>query len=91
MHRFRLGNVIERKDRHRELRGPVDWLEGAKLVLECHPVDDRPSAPLLSQARPNIFKPYLFDVRLASHVASQAFALRFCGTLARDAMPRGRR
>ena len=90
MRRFRFRNVIERKDRHRELRGPVDRLEAAKLVLKHHPVDDRPRAPLLSQARQNIFKLYLFDVRLASHIASQAFAPLFCGTLARATMPRDR-
>ena len=44
--RFRFRDAIERKRRYRELRGPIDWLEAAKLVRKCHPVRGRPSVPL---------------------------------------------
>ena len=37
-------------------------------MLKCHPVDDRPRAPLQAQARQNIFKLYLFDVGLLGHM-----------------------
>ena len=66
--RYRFRGVIERKHRYRDLRGPVDWLEAAKLVLKCHPIDTRPGAPLRAQARDNIFKLYLFDVGLLGYM-----------------------
>ena len=66
--RFRFRNAIEHKRRYRELRGPIDWLEAAKLVRKCYPVRDRPSVPLWAQARENIFKLYLFDVGLLGHM-----------------------
>ena len=72
--RFRFRNVVERKNRYRELRGPVDWLEAAKLLLKCHPVKDRPRVPLRAQARPNIFKLYLFDVGLLGHMLGLTYA-----------------
>lgn len=72
--RFRFRDVIERKHRYRELRGPIDWLEAAKLVLKCHPVNDRPRVPLRALARPNIFKLYLFDVGLLGHMLGLTYA-----------------
>ena len=72
--RFRFRDVIERKHRYRELRGPVDWLEAANLVLKCHPIKDRPRVPLLAQARQNIFKLYLFDVGLLGHMLGLTYA-----------------
>ena len=72
--RFRFRNVIERKNRYRELRGPVDWLEAARLVLKCHPVRGRPRVPLRAQARQNIFKLYLFDVGLLGHMLGLTYA-----------------
>ncbi len=72
--RFRFRNAIERKRRHRELRGPIDWLEAAKLVRKCHPVKGRPSVPLRAQARENIFRLYLFDVGLLGHMLGLTYA-----------------
>ena len=72
--RFRFRNAIERKRRYRELRGPIDWLEAAKLVRKCHPVKGRPSVPLRAQARENIFKLYLFDVGLLGHMLGLTYA-----------------
>ena len=72
--RFRFRNAIERKRRYRELRGPIDWLEAAKLVRKCYPVKGRPSVPLWAQARPNIFKLYLFDVGLLGHMLGLTYA-----------------
>ena len=72
--RFRFRNAIERKRRYRELRGPIDWLEAAKLVRKCYPVKDRPRVPLWAQARQNIFKLYLFDVGLLGHMLGLTYA-----------------
>ena len=72
--RFRFRDAIERKRRYRELRGPIDWLEAAKLVRKCHPVRGRPSVPLRAQARENIFKLYLFDVGLLGHMLGLTYA-----------------
>ena len=72
--RFLFRNAIERKRRCRELRGPIDWLEAAKLVRKCHPVKGRPSVPLRAQARENIFKLYLFDVGLLGHMLGLTYA-----------------
>ena len=66
--------MIERKRRYRELRGPIDWLEAARLVRKCHPVDGRPRLPLRAQARENIFKLYLFDVGLLGHMLGLTYA-----------------
>ena len=72
--RFRFRDVIERKHRYRELRGPVDWLEAAKLVRKCYPIKERPRVPLWAQARQNIFKLYLFDVGLLGHMLGLTYA-----------------
>ena len=61
MQRYRFRGAVERKHRYRELRGPIDWLEAAKLVRKCHPIKNRPRVPPRAQARQNIFKLYLFD------------------------------
>lgn len=72
--RYRFRDVIERKHRYRELRGPIDWLEAAKLVHKCHPVNGRPRVPLRAQARDNIFRLYLFDVGLLGHMLGLTYA-----------------
>ena len=72
--RFRFGNAIARKRRYRDLRGPIDWLEAAKLVRKCYPVRDRPRVPLWAQAQPNIFRLYLFDVGLLGHMLGLSYA-----------------
>ena len=72
--RLRFRKAIERKRRYRKLRGPIDWLEAAKLVRKCHPVKGRPNVPLRAQARENIFKLYLFDVGLLGHMLGLTYA-----------------
>ena len=63
--RFRFRNVIERKRRYRELRGPIDWLEAARLVRKV-PSRQRPAEPAApgAGATRTSFKLYLFDVGL---------------------------
>ena len=72
--RFRFAGVIERKRRYKELRSPIDWLEAAKLTRKCYPIPARPTAPLMAQARENIFKLYLFDVGLLGHMLGLTYA-----------------
>ena len=72
--RFRFRDVVERKRRYQELRGPIDWLETAKLVRKCYPIKGRPEAPLWAQARQNIFKLYLFDVGLLGYMLGLRYA-----------------
>ena len=43
--RFAFKDVIERKRRYAELRGPIDWLEKAKLASKCYTIDCKPSLP----------------------------------------------
>ena len=74
--RYRFRDVIERKHRYRELRGPIDWLEAARLVHKCHPVNGRPRTPLRAQARDNIFRLYLFDVGLLGHMLGLTYAVQ---------------
>ena len=62
--RFRFSQVIERKKRYAELRGPISWLEKAKLASKCFPLDSRPAVPLNALAKENTFKLFLFDIGL---------------------------
>jgi hypothetical protein len=66
--------VIEKKQRYRELQGPIDWLEKARLVWKCYPIDGKPEVPLLARARANIFKLYLFDVGLLGYMLGMTYA-----------------
>ncbi len=72
--RFKFKNVIEKKQRYRQLQGPIDWLEKARLVWKCHSIDGRPEPPLLARARANIFKLYLFDVGLLGYMLGMTYA-----------------
>jgi predicted AAA+ superfamily ATPase len=72
--RFKFKNVIEKKQRYRELQGPIDWLEKARLVWKCYPIDGKPEVPLLARARANIFKLYLFDVGLLGYMLGMTYA-----------------
>ena len=72
--RFRFAGVIDRKRRYQDLRGPIDWLEAAKLVRKCYPINGKPNPPLIAQARQNMFKLYLFDVGLLGHMLGLTYA-----------------
>jgi len=72
--RYKFKDVIEKKQRYRELQGPIDWLEKARLVWKCYPIDGKPEVPLLARARANIFKLYLFDVGLLGYMLGMTYA-----------------
>ena len=71
--RYKFKDVIAKKQRYRELQGPIDWLEKARLVWKCYPVTGKPEVPLLTRARANIFKLYLFDVGLLGHMLGMTY------------------
>ena len=66
--RFKFKGVVEKKQRYLDLRGPIEWLEKAKLVRKCYPIEGNPTVPLQSQIRTNFFKLYLFDIGLLCHM-----------------------
>ncbi|MTI11834.1 ATP-binding protein [Sansalvadorimonas verongulae] len=66
--RFKFKDVIEKKNRYKELAGPINWLEKCRLISKCHPVDCHPTSPLKPLAKDNIFKLFLFDVGLLGHM-----------------------
>lgn len=72
--RYKFKDVIAKKQRYRELQGPINWLEKARLVWKCHPIDGRPEVPLMTRARANMFKLYLFDVGLLGHMLDMTYA-----------------
>ena len=72
--RFAFKDVIERKRRYAELRGPIDWLEKAKLASKCYTIDCKPSLPLAALARDNMFKLFLFDVGILGRLLEMSYA-----------------
>ena len=66
--RYRFKGVLPRRQRYRELAGPIDWLQAARLVWKCYPLEGRPQAPLAAQAKANRFRLYFFDVGLLGHM-----------------------
>ena len=74
--RYRFKEAIENKSGYRDLRGPIDWLETAKLVRKCYPVSGKPEVPLAVQARPNIFRLFLFDVGLLGHILNLDYTVQ---------------
>ena len=72
--RFRFAGVIDRKRRYQDLRGPIDWLEAAKLVRKCYPINGKPHVPLIAQTRQNMFRLYLFDVGLLGHMLGLTYS-----------------
>ncbi len=71
--RFRFREPIKGKKRYAELRGPIDWLEKAKLVSKNYPIAHKPEPPLNIQTRGNFFKLFLFDVGLLGYMAGMSY------------------
>ncbi|MCY4357945.1 MAG: ATP-binding protein [Gammaproteobacteria bacterium] len=72
--RYVFKDVITNKRRYQELRGPINWLEQAKLISKCYQIDCRPSAPLTTLAKENIFKLFLFDIGLLGYMLNMSYA-----------------
>lgn len=71
--RFEFKNVIERKKRYQDLRGPLDWLEKSKLISKNYIVTSQPQTPLKSLVKDNIFKCFFFDVGLLNHILEMSY------------------
>lgn len=72
--RYRFGDVIPRKKRYQDLRGPIDWLEKTRLALKSHPIRSKPVIPLAPLCKENDFKLYLFDVGILGHLLGLRYA-----------------
>ena len=66
--------MLPRQHRYRELAGPIDWLEKARLAWKCFLVEGRPEAPLKALAKANRFRLYSFDVGLLGHMLGMTYA-----------------
>ncbi len=72
--RYRFKGVVPQKQRYRELAGAIDWLEKARLLWKCFPVQGRPEPPLQARIKANRFRLYLFDVGLLGHMLGMTYA-----------------
>lgn len=72
--RYQFKGVLPRRQRYRELAGPIDWLEKARLAWKCFPVEGRPEAPLQALAKANRFRLYSFDLGLLGHMLGMTYA-----------------
>ena len=72
--RYRFKGVLPQKQRYRELAGPIDWLEKARLLWKCFPVQGRPEPPLQARIKANRFRLYLFDVGLLGNMLGMTYA-----------------
>ena len=72
--RYRFKGVLAHRQRYRELAGPIDWLEKARLAWKCFPVEGKPEAPLQALAKANRFRLYSFDVGLLGHMLGMTYA-----------------
>ncbi len=71
--RFRFQAAITGKKRYTELRGPIDWLNKAKLVSKNYPITQKPKPPLNIKTKENIFKLFLFDVGLLGYMSEMSY------------------
>lgn len=61
--RYRFNHVIPGKSSFTQLRGPIDWLENAGLVIKVN-ICNRAEVPLKAFCKNNIFKLFVFDIGL---------------------------
>ncbi len=66
--RYRFKGVLPHRQRYQQLAGPIDWLQAARLVWKCFPVEGRPETPLRAYAKANRFRLFFFDVGLLGHM-----------------------
>ena len=66
--RYRFKGVLPHRQRYQQLAGPIDWLQAARLVWKCFPIEGRPEPPLRAHAKANRFRLFLFDVGLLGHM-----------------------
>lgn len=67
VNRYRFKDVVPKKNRYRELLGPINWLVKTHLASKNYIVET-PKTPLAAYRQDNIFKLFLFDVGLLGHM-----------------------
>ena len=72
--KFSFANVIEKKRRYRDLRGPIDWLQKSRLVWKCSLITSKPVAPLSVLAQESRFRLYLFDIGILGKLVGLTYA-----------------
>ena len=72
--RYRFKGVLPHRQRYQQLAGPIDWLQAARLVWKCFPVEGRPETPLSAHAKANRFRLYFFDLGLLGHMLGMTHA-----------------
>ena len=66
--RYRFNEALPNRNRYASLRGPITWLEKARLLWKCGLIESRPNPPLASLAKENVFKLYLFDLGILGNL-----------------------
>ncbi len=66
--RYRFSDAIPHKNRYQDLFGPIHWLEKTRLAWKSRLIQSQPTIPLPALCKENIFKLYLFDVGILSHL-----------------------
>lgn len=66
--RYRFNDALPDKKRYANLRGPIAWLEKARILWRCGLIDSRPNPPLATIAKENLFKLFLFDIGLLGNL-----------------------
>jgi len=67
VNRYRFKEVIPKKNRYRELAGPIDWLVKTHLVSKNY-IIETPETPLAAYRQDNLFKLFMFDIGLLGHM-----------------------
>ena len=66
--RYQFKDVLPSKNRYRQIRSPIEWLEKARLIHRNYILKGKATPPFQVQRRENIFKLYFFDLGLLSHM-----------------------
>ena len=61
--RYQFKDVIPKKKSYNELRGPIDWLEKAGMIIRIR-ICDKAELPLEAFCKRNLFKLVIFDIGL---------------------------
>ena len=72
--RYRFNEALPNRNRYTSLRGPITWLEKARLLWKCGLISSRPNPPLAALAKENVFKLYLFDVGILGNLLGLTYA-----------------
>lgn len=59
--RYYFNSVIPGKKSFAQLKGPIDWLENAGLIMKVH-ICNRAEIPLKAFCKDNLFKLFVFDI-----------------------------